>query len=338
MEDLKALESGAIEEIGAVSTGEELEKLRVRLLGKKGDVTSLMKGISKLPPDERPRAGAEFNKVKVSIAGAIEKRAGAIKAQELSARLNDENFDITIPGKPYGPGHFHPSCDIMDEFIDIFVGLGFSVEEGPEVETDEYNFQRLNFPDDHPARDMQDTFYLQNGKRLLRTHTSTVQVHTMLKKKPPLAVIAPGRVYRLDSDITHSPVFHQVEGFLIDKNVTFAHLKGTLELFVHRLYGKNTKLRFRPSFFPFTEPSAEMDISCQLCGGKGCRLCKGTGWIEILGAGMIDPNVFKAVGYDPEEWTGFAFGCGIERVAMLKYGIDDIRLLFGNDKRFLSQF
>lgn len=338
MQDLKALESGVILAIDAISTGEELEKLRVKLLGKKGDITTLMKGISKLPPAERPKAGAEFNKVKVAIGEAIEKKSRALKAKELFVRLNNETFDITVPGKPYGTGSFHPVCDVMDELVDIFVGLGFCVEEGPEIETDEYNFQRLNFPDDHPARDMQDTFYLRNGERLLRTHTSPVQVHSMLKKKPPLAIIAPGRVYRLDSDITHSPVFHQLEGFLVDKNVTFAHLKGTLELFVHRLYGKKTKVRFRPSFFPFTEPSAEIDISCQLCGGKGCRVCKGTGWLEILGAGMIDPNVFKAVGYDSEKWTGFAFGCGIERIVMLKYGIDDIRLLYGNDKRFLSQF
>ena len=314
-----------------------LDAIRVAYLGKKGAVTGRLKELGKLPPDERPAAGARINDVKQAVETAIEERLATLKAAELSARLSGETFDITLPGRAPMSGGAHPVAAVMEELIDIFTSLGFSVEEGPEVETDEFNFKRLNFPDDHPARDMQDTFYVQNGRRLLRTHTSPVQIHAMLKRKPPLAVLAPGRVYRCDSDITHSPVFHQVEGFLIDKNVTMGHLKATLQLFVHRLYGPDTKIRLRPSFFPFTEPSAEMDISCPFCGASGCRVCKQTGWIEILGAGMVDPNVLTACDIDPENWSGFAFGLGIERIAMLKYGIDDIRLLFENDVRFLSQ-
>lgn len=338
MEDLDKLKAQWLENVSAASTSEELENLRVSLLGKKGEITVRMKGLGKLPPDQRPVMGAAFNKVKTSVERALAERLESIKKGEMTSLLENEVFDITLPGRPVGMGKLHPVGEVLDELIEIFIGLGFMVEEGPEVETDENNFRKLNFPDDHPARDMQDTFYVQNGARLLRTHTSPVQVHAMEKHKPPLSVIAPGRVFRCDSDITHSPVFHQLEGFHVDRDVTFSHLKGTLELFVHRLYGKDTKLRFRPSFFPFTEPSAEIDISCHICKGSGCRLCKGTGWLEILGAGMIDPNVFRAVGYDPEEWSGFAFGCGIERIAMRKYGIDDIRLLYENDVRFLSQF
>ncbi len=338
MEDLEKLKTRSLEALSRALTSEHVETLRVELLGKKGEITSLMKGLGKLAPDERPKAGAACNKVKALLESAIEKRLSTIRAAEMTARLEDESFDITIPGRPGAVGRFHPVGMVMEELVEIFIGLGFEVAEGPEVETDEYNFKKLNFPDDHPARDMQDTFYIQNGARLLRTHTSPVQIHAMLKHKPPLSVIAPGRVYRCDSDITHSPVFHQLEGFHVDKNVNFGHLKGTLELFLQRLYGKKSKIRLRPSYFPFTEPSAEVDVSCQICGGDGCRVCKGTGWLEILGAGMIDPNVFEAVGYDPEVWSGFAFGCGIERIAMRKYAIDDIRLLFNNDTRFLSQF
>lgn len=338
LSELESVKSEALARIAAASSVEEVESARVALLGKKGELTGRMKSLGALPKEERPAAGAALNVVKEAVAGAIDEKLGSIRAAELARKLEGEAFDITLPGKPVGMGHFHPIGSVMDDLIEIFTGLGFMVEEGPEVETDEFNFQRLNFPADHPARDMQDTFYVQNGARLLRTHTSPVQIHAMLRHGPPMAVIAPGRVYRCDSDVTHSPVFNQLEGFLVDKNVNFGHLKGTLELFVHRLYGEDTRVRFRPSFFPFTEPSAEMDISCVLCGGDGCRLCKGTGWIEILGAGMIDPNVLKAVDLDPEEWSGFAFGMGIERIAMLKYGIDDIRLLFENDPRFLRQF
>jgi phenylalanyl-tRNA synthetase alpha chain len=336
--DLDGLKSKALGQIASAVSMDEVEKLRVSLLGRKGEVTSRLKTLSSLSPQERPAAGAALNAVKNVIEEALAQRASFMKKKEVTGRLQQESFDITLPGRPVGDGAFHPIGAVMDELISIFQELGFAVAEGPEIETDEYNFQMLNFPDDHPARDMQDTFYVQNGARLLRTHTSPVQIHAMLKSNPPISVIAPGRVYRCDSDITHSPVFHQLEGFHIAKDVNFGHLKGVLELFFHKLYGKHTKLRFRPSFFPFTEPSAEVDVSCQICGGKGCRVCKGTGWLEILGAGMIDPNVLKAVNYDPEEWTGFAFGLGIERIAMRKYGIDDIRLLYENDIKFLSQF
>ncbi len=338
MNDLEQLKSDALEFISLSVSSDDVEKLRVKFLGKKGELTTRMKGLGKLSKEERPKAGAALNVVKVAIENAISKKLALIKNRELTERLTSETFDITVPGRKPGDGRLNPVGEVMEELIDIFMALGFMVEEGPEVETDESNFKKLNFPADHPARDMQDTFYIQNGARLLRTHTSPVQIHSMIKHKPPLSVIAPGRVYRCDSDITHSPVFHQLEGFHIDRNVNFGHLKGILELFVHRLYGKNTKLRFRPSFFPFTEPSAEIDISCHMCKGKGCRVCKQTGWLEILGAGMIDPNVFEAVEYDPEEWTGFAFGLGIERIAMRKYGIDDIRLLYGANTKFLSQF
>ncbi|MBI5814106.1 MAG: phenylalanine--tRNA ligase subunit alpha [Nitrospinae bacterium] len=335
---LEQLKASILAQIGASADGATIENIRVAVLGKKGELTGMMKSLGSIPPAERPAAGAAFNDVKTAIEGAIAAKLSDIRKKEVTERLANEEFDITVPGRPIGMGHFHPIGSVMEELIGIFTNLGFRVEEGPEVETDDYNFRMLNFPDDHPARDMQDTFYLQNGARLLRTHTSPVQIHSMLKHKPPFSVIAPGRVFRCDSDITHSPVFHQLEGFHVDRDVNFGHLKGTLELFVRRLYGKDTKLRFRPSFFPFTEPSAEMDVSCVICGARGCRVCKGSGWLEIGGAGMIDPNVLKAVGYDPEEWTGFAFGYGVERIAMLKYGIDDIRLLFENDVRFLSQF
>jgi len=336
--ELESLKAAAVAKIAAVTGSGEMENVRVELLGRKSELMIRMKGLGKLPPDQRPAMGKGLNEVRDAITAAIEEKQAAIRKKELSERLENEVFDITLPGRPVGMGRSHPVCSVMDELMEIFIGLGFMVEEGPEVETDEYNFRMLNFPDNHPARDMQDTFYLSDGARLLRTHTSPVQIHSMLKHKPPMSVIAPGRVYRCDSDVTHSPVFHQVEGFHVDRHITFGHLKGTLELFVHRLYGKDTKLRFRPSFFPFTEPSAEIDISCVLCGGDGCRLCKGTGWMEILGAGMIDPNVFEAVGIDPERWSGYAFGVGIERIAMLRYGIDDIRLLYENNTSFLKQF
>ncbi len=336
--ELIALGDEALAAIADATDSETLERLRVGYLGKKGSVTGRLKELGKLPAEERPAAGAAINEVKVALEAALNVRVESLKQAELTARLTGESFDITPPGRAVAAGAPHPVAEVMEELIDIFTSIGFAVEEGPEVETDRYNFQMLNFPDDHPARDMQDTFYVQEGRRLLRTHTSPVQIHAMLKRPPPLAVIAPGRVYRCDSDVTHSPVFHQVEGFLVDKNVTMGHLKATLELFVHRLYGRRTKIRLRPSFFPFTEPSAEMDISCPFCAAKGCRVCKQTGWIEILGAGMIDPNVLTACDIDPEVWGGFAFGLGVERIAMLRYGIDDIRLIYENDPRFLSQF
>ena len=316
----------------------ELEQARVELLGKKSQITALLKNLGKLPPQEKPAAGKAINDLRSAVETALEQKTSLLAQRELLEKLEKETFDVTLPGRMEAPGSRHPIAMVMEDLLEIFTGLGYMVEEGPEIETDERNFQLLNFPSDHPARDMQDTFWTQNGARLLRTHTSPVQVQAMGKYKPPFAVIAPGRVFRCDSDVTHSPVFHQLEGFHVDKGIHFGHLKGSLELFLHRLYGKDTGVRLRPSFFPFTEPSAEVDISCVFCGGKGCRTCKGTGWIEILGAGMIDPNVLSANGIDPEEWTGFAFGMGLERIAMLKYGIDDIRLLFENDPRFLGQF
>ncbi len=324
--------------VAAAGSLQELESARVALLGKKSELTTRMKGLNKVPADQRPAMGKALNSVRVAVESALTKKIENVRKKEQTELLEKEHFDITLPARPVGMGSYHPVNMVNEQMIQIFTELGFRVEEGPEVETDEYNFQMLNFPDDHPARDMQDTLYVQNGARLLRTHTSPVQVHAMQKHKPPLSVIAPGRTFRCDYDITHSPVFHQIEGFHVDRDVTFGHLKGTLELFVKRLYGDGVKLRFRPSFFPFTEPSAEIDISCVLCNGAGCRICKQTGWLEILGAGMIDPNVLTAVGIDPEIWSGFAFGVGIERIAMLKYRINDIRLLFDNDIRFLSQF
>ncbi|MBI4650322.1 phenylalanine--tRNA ligase subunit alpha [Candidatus Desantisbacteria bacterium] len=267
----------------------------------------------------------------------INETGKAIKSREKAGKLAKDIIDITLPGKKNPPGKLHPITQVLNETIDIFTRLGFQIKIGPEIELDYYNFEALNFPPDHPARDMQDTFFVDD-KIILRTHTSPVQVRTMEIENPPLRVIVPGKVYRCDSDVSHTPMFHQIEGFMVDKNISFTDLKGVLELFLHEFFGKNTRLRFRPSFFPFTEPSAEIDISCVICGGKGCRVCKHSGWIEILGAGMIDPEVFKYVKYDSEIYTGFAFGIGIERITMLKFGITDIRLFFDNDLRFLQQF
>jgi len=275
--------------------------------------------------------------LKARLEAAIDAKVAAIETLERAERLSRERIDITLPGRCIRPGRMHPVTQVMEEIEEIFSGLGFDVAEGPEVELDYYNFEALNLPKDHPARDMQDTFYVSD-EVLLRTHTSPVQIRVMEKERPPLRVIAPGTVYRRDSDITHTPMFHQVEGFMVDKGVTFSNLKGVLTHFLHSLFGDRTDIRFRPSFFPFTEPSAEIDIRCVMCGGSGCRVCKGSGWLEILGAGMIHPEVFRSVKYDPEEYTGFAFGLGIERIAMLKFGIEDIRMFFENDLRFLRQF
>lgn len=316
----------------------ELNDLRVKQLGKKGVLTLLSRRLGALPKEKKPEAGKLLGEIRKTLEELLQNAAQKIKTEKLQREVESEFFDITLPGAEPDFGVRHPLSALMDEIVEIFMGLGFQVEEGPEAETEYYNFEALNFPPDHPARDMQDTFYLDGFDLVLRTHTSPVQVHAMEKHAPPLSVIAPGKVYRCDADVTHSPMFHQLEGFTVDKKITMADLKGTLELFIHRLYGPETKTRFRPSFFPFTEPSAEMDVSCVICGGKGCRICKRTGWLEILGAGMIHPNVLKAVNIDPEIWSGFAFGMGIERVAMLKYGIDDIRLFFENDLRFLKQF
>ena len=316
----------------------ELNDLRVKQLGKKGVITLLSRRLGGLPKEEKPQAGKLLGEIRKSIEELLDRAAQKIKTEKLQREVESEFFDITLPGAEPSFGVRHPLSALMDEVVDIFISLGFQVEEGPEAETEYYNFEALNFPPDHPARDMQDTFYLEGFDLMLRTHTSPVQVHAMEKHAPPLSVIAPGKVYRCDADVTHSPMFHQLEGFTVDKKISMGDLKGTLELFIHRLYGPKTKTRFRPSFFPFTEPSAEVDVSCVICGGKGCRICKQTGWLEILGAGMIHPNVLKSVNIDPERWSGFAFGMGMERVAMLKYGINDIRLFFENDLRFLKQF
>jgi len=316
----------------------ELNDLRVKQLGKKGVLTLLSRRLGTLPKEEKPEAGKLLGEVRKTVEELLQNAGQKIKNEKLQREVESEFFDVTLPGAEPDFGVRHPLSTVMEEVVDIFIGLGFQVEEGPEAETEYYNFEALNFPPDHPARDMQDTFYLDGFDLVLRTHTSPVQVHAMEKHTPPLSVIAPGKVFRCDADVTHSPMFHQLEGFTVDKKITMADLKGTLELFIHRLYGPRTRTRFRPSFFPFTEPSAEMDVSCVICGGKGCRICKQTGWLEILGAGMIHPNVLKAVNIDPEIWSGFAFGMGIERVAMNKYGINDIRLFFENDLRFLKQF
>jgi phenylalanyl-tRNA synthetase alpha chain len=296
-----------------------------------------MKGMGDLPAEQRPAFGAFANQVKERLEALFDTRLAELRTLELQRRLSAERVDVTLPGCRLRRGSKHPITQVTEELVGIFAGLGFGAAEGPEVERDFYNFEALNIPRDHPARDMQDTFYVSDDV-VLRTHTSPVQVRTMLNQAPPVRIVAPGTVYRRDSDITHSPMFHQIEGFLVDRKVTFGDLKGILTTFINEYFGTGTGVRFRPSFFPFTEPSAEVDIQCVICGGGGCRVCKQSGWLEILGSGMIDPEVFKAVGYDPEVYTGFAFGMGIERIAMLKYGVNDLRLFYENDLRFLRQF
>ena len=315
-----------------------IEALRVRYLGRKGALTAVMRHMRDVPPAERPAMGALLNEIKDEIEARVGEALAAARAAARAARAG-ERLDVTEPGRRPALGRLHPLTQTMDEVVDVFRSLGFAIAEGPEIEDDYHNFEALNFPPDHPARDMQDTFFVSDTL-VLRTHTSPVQIRVMERRRPPLRVIAPGAVYRHDSDTTHSPMFTQIEGFLIDRRVTFADLKGVLTYALQQVFGAATAVRLRPSFFPFTEPSAEVDIRCFNCDGRErvCRICKGTGWLEILGAGMIDPNVFRAVGYDPEEVSGFAFGMGIERIAMLKYRIDDIRLFFANDIRFLRQF
>src|SRR3990170_121852 len=334
---LEKLAAEALEELSGAGGIEAALQVKTKFLGRKGEVASLLKELGSLAPEERKKAGEAINAVKVSLEEAFDAKVAALEAGGRAERLQRERIDITLPGRTIRPGRMHPVTQVMEEIEEIFSGLGFDVAEGPEVELDYYNFEALNLPKDHPARDMQDTFYVSD-EVLLRTHTSPVQIRVMEKERPPLRVIAPGTVYRRDSDITHTPMFHQVEGFMVDKGVTFSNLKGVLTQFLHSLFGDKTDIRFRPSFFPFTEPSAEIDIRCVICGGSGCRVCKGSGWLEILGAGMIHPEVFRSVKYDPEEFTGFAFGLGIERIAMLKFGIEDIRMFFENDLRFLRQF
>jgi phenylalanyl-tRNA synthetase alpha chain len=335
IDQVRSLESVALQNIRHARTPEELELLRVKYLGRKGDLTQVLRGLKDQDPELRRLLGQEANRVKEALEAALDQALSALKA---AARLaGTTSVDVTLPGRRLPRGRLHPLNQIMAEVCDIFLHLGFEAVEGPEVELDWYNFEALNLPPDHPARDMQDTFYFSD-QVLLRTHTSPMQIRTMEVRQPPVRIIAPGKVYRRDSDITHSPMFHQVEGLLVDKGVTFADLKGVLTAFVHQMFGPEVGVRFRPSYFPFTEPSAEVDIECVMCGGHGCRVCQATGWLEVLGSGMVHPAVFEAVGYDPEIYTGFAFGLGIERIAMLKYGVDDIRLFFDNDLRFLRQF
>jgi len=336
-QELTTLQTQAKEELAATENSGQLEEFRIRYLGRKGKFSTIMKSLGKVPKEDKPRLGQLANRVKKEIETLFTSRQHEFSSGSAISSGADNSIDLTLPGRKPETGKLHPVTQIMNEVCSIFEGLGFSVAEGPDVEHDHYNFEALNIPAHHPARDMHDTFYVSDSI-LLRTHTSPMQARIMESQQPPLRVIAPGKVYRCDSDITHTPMFHQVEGFLVDKNVSFADLKGVLTVFTQKMFDKELELRFRPSFFPFTEPSAEVDIACVICEGKGCRVCKHTGWLEILGAGMIDPEVFKMVGYNPEVYSGFAFGLGIERIAMLKYGIDDIRLYYENDLRFLSQF
>ena len=331
---IEQIESEALAQLVEARDEESVKALSVRFLGRKGDVTRFLRNIAKLPADERPAAGRKANQVKKALEKAFAEAARTIES-ESAAR--DTGIDVSLPGREQSLGHIHPVTRINDEILTIFRRLGFDIAEGPEVETDYYNFEALNFPKDHPARDMQDTFFVSSDV-VLRTHTSPLQIRVMEKTEPPVRTIAPGKVYRCDSDLTHTPMFHQVEGLLVDEGVSFGDLKGTLTSFIHQLFDEEISLRFRPSFFPFTEPSAEVDILCVMCRGKGCRVCSRTGWLEILGSGMVHPAVLEGVGYDTDRYTGFAFGVGVERLAMLKYGIDDIRRFFDNDMRFLVQF
>ena len=336
-EELEALRKETLGSLSKVSTEKDVSEIRVRVLGRKGSLTQLLKRLGTIPEADRKEIGRVANQVKTDLEGKIEETLVRLQQEERKAALEQDRVDVTLPGRRIPMGKKHPITQTLEQIIDIFSRLGFEVVEGPEVELDYYNFEALNIPKGHPAREMQATFFISEDV-VLRTHTSPNQVRMMEKKRPPVRMICPGAVYRCDSDPTHSPMFHQVEGLLVDKGVTLADLKGVLTIFVHQMFGENTKLRFRPSFFPFTEPSAEIDIECFICGGKGCGVCSNTGWLEILGSGMVDPAVYKFVNYDPEEVTGFAFGMGIERIAMLKYGINDIRLFFMNDLRFLKQF
>ena len=316
----------------------EIEAIRVKFLGKKGELTAILKQMGSLSPEERPKMGALVNEAKQELEGLISDKKTELKSAEQLKKLAEETIDITMPAKELKVGKLHPLNTVLDDMINIFQSMGFDVVDGPEVETDHYNFECLNVPADHPARDMQDTCYLAEYL-LLRTQTSAAQIRTMETRKPPIRVICPGRVFRADEvDATHSPVFHQIEGLVVDKGVTMCDLKGVLEQFAQEIYGSDGEVKFRPSFFPFTEPSVEVDVTCSECGGKGCRVCKGSGWIEILGAGMVHPNVLRSCGIDPEEYSGFAFGIGLDRLTTTRYKISDIRLLFENDKRFLDQF
>ena len=336
LEELQQAAREALVEITATTSGEALEQARVKFLGRKGLITQALRSLGSLPVEVRPQFGQEANRLKKLLETQLEEAQDRLKKAALQAEAVT-GLDVTLPGRRLDLGRLHPITQIAREICDIFIRMGFQVVEGLEIETDYYNFEALNIPRDHPARDMQDTFYISDNI-VLRTHTSPMQVRVMEQQQPPVRIIAPGKTFRRDSDLTHTPMFHQVEGLLVDKNISFADLKGVLTSFVHEMFGPEVSLRFRPSFFPFTEPSAEVDIQCVICRGAGCRVCSQTGWLEILGSGMVDPEVFGFVNYDPEVYTGFAFGMGIERIAMLKFGIDDLRLFFDNDMRFLKQF
>ncbi len=337
-EQINNIKKNSIKEIEKAENLVELNNLKVKYLGKKGELTVVLRGMGSLAPEERPKIGELVNQVRDELNILFEQKEKELKKKELINRIENENIDVTEPSKKSTLGSLHPITQIIKEVEEIFLGMGYEIADGPEVEKAIYNFDKLNTPPDHPARDIQDTFYITDDI-LLRSQTSPVQARVMETQKPPIKIICPGAVYRSDSvDATHSPVFHQIEGLVVDKNISMADLKGTLEIFAKKCLGENTKIRFRPHHFPFTEPSAEADVSCFVCGGKGCRVCKGEGWIELLGCGMVHPNVLNFCGIDPEEYTGFAFGFGVERIAMAKFGIEDMRLLFENDVRFLKQF
>ena len=337
-EQIEKIRQSALEEIKNANDEKVLNEARVKYLGKKGELTLILRGMGGLSPEERPVIGSLVNEVRDEIENLIEEREKEFKTAEIKRKLEHEKIDVTMPGKKINLGSVHPITQIIKDIEEIFIGMGYEIADGPEVELAEYNFDKLNTPPDHPARDIQDTFYITDDI-VLRSQTSPVQARVMETQKPPIKIVCPGVVYRSDSvDATHSPVFHQIEGLVVDKNISMGDLKGTLEMFAKKCLGEKTQIRFRPHHFPFTEPSAEADVSCFVCGGKGCRVCKGEGWIELLGCGMVHPNVLRNCGIDPEVYSGFAFGCGIERIAMAKFGIDDMRLLYENDVRFLKQF
>ena len=332
--DLDKIYQQGLKELKAAANADELQEIQVRYLGRKGILTQFLRNISSLPAEQRPAAGKKANQIKGILEKALAEATGSLKSQDMA---KDDHIDVSLAGRTVACGALHPITLVNERICDIFSKIGFDIAEGPEVESDYYNFEALNFPKDHPARDMQDTFFVSDDI-VLRTHTSPNQIRIMEKQSPPVRIIVPGKVYRCDSDLTHTPMFHQVEGLLVDENISFGDLKGILTTFVHQMFDERTSLRFRPSFFPFTEPSAEVDILCVMCRGQGCRVCSHTGWLEILGSGMVHPALYENVGYDPDRYTGFAFGMGVERIAMLKYGIDDIRRFFENDMRFLAQF
>ena len=337
MQDLQSLTDQALEMVEQAEGLAALDQVRVDYLGKKGHLTALLKGLGKLSAEERPAAGAKINEAKQQVQEKINARRTAMEEAAIAAKLAEEQIDVTLPGRGERQGNAHPVTRTLRRIEQLFVRLGFSVEEGPEIEDDYHNFEALNIPAHHPARAMHDTFYI-DPSTVLRTHTSPVQIRTMEKTAPPIRIICPGRVYRCDSDVTHSPMFHQVEGLVVDKGVSFAHLKGCVDQFLKAFFEADVPVRFRPSYFPFTEPSAEVDIQCTACGGEGCRVCSGTGWLEVMGCGMVHPNVFSSCNIDSDEYSGFAFGMGVERLAMLRYGVNDLRLFFDNDLRFLKQF